>query len=48
LDECSERVGEASVELLVKMIHNGEKGVPVNRSSMLIQGEWIEGKTLRP
>jgi len=47
VDECSERVGEAGVEMLVKMIHEGEKGIPVNRSSTLIQGEWIEGKTLR-
>jgi len=47
VDECSERVGEAGVELLVKMIHDGTKGIPVNRSSTLIQGEWIGGKTLR-
>ena len=47
VDECSERVGEAGVEMLVKMIHDGAKGIPVNRSSTLIQGDWIEGKTLR-
>jgi LacI family transcriptional regulator len=48
VDECSERVGEAGVNSLVKMIQEGQKGIPTNRTSILLQGEWVEGKTLRP
>lgn len=47
VDERSESVGEAGVDLLVKMIERGEKGIPAKRSTTLLQGELVEGKTLR-
>jgi len=47
VDERSESIGESGVDILVKMIERGERGIPSKRSITLLQGEFVEGKTLR-
>ncbi|PAW76422.1 MAG: LacI family transcriptional regulator [Verrucomicrobia bacterium Tous-C9LFEB] len=39
--------GKRAVEYLVDLIHRGERGVPSIPSYLLIEGEWITGKTVR-
>lgn len=39
-------IGAKAVESLVDLIHRGERGPPVPHLSTLVQGEWIDGKTI--
>ncbi|MFA6962305.1 MAG: LacI family DNA-binding transcriptional regulator [Opitutaceae bacterium] len=39
-------VGEAAVDLLVKLIRRGETGIPSVRQSILVNGSWIEDHSL--
>jgi len=40
-------VGEAAVEMLIGMIHNGERGIPGFPRATLIGSRWIDGNTVR-
>ena len=40
-------VGEAAVEMLIGMIHNGERGIPVFPRATLIGSRWMDGATVR-
>lgn len=40
-------VGARAVELLVDLIHRGERGSPENLSYLLVEGTWKQGKTVR-
>ena len=42
------QIGVMAVDLLVDMIHRGERGVPVRPSLFMVEGSWVEGATLRP
>ena len=42
------QIGVMAVDLLVDMIHRGERGVPVRPSLFMVEGSWVEGNTLRP
>lgn len=44
--ESGERLGQAAVDLVVSMIQRGEKGVPITPLRQLIEGSWVEGRTL--
>lgn len=44
--ENSVRVGEVAVDMVVSMIHRGERGVPEIPQRTLIEGVWVPGKTL--
>lgn len=46
--ENSSLVGAAAVDFLVAMIQRGERGVPSFPQRILIEGEWIAGKTCPP
>lgn len=39
--------GAAAADLLVSLIHRGERGVPETPQTVLVEGRWMEGKTLR-
>lgn len=41
-------MGRAAVEHLVKMIQNNERGIPEERFQILIEGIWVDGKTIHP
>lgn len=40
-------LGPATVSLVVAQIHGNERGVPERQNAILIEGDWIEGSTLR-
>lgn len=46
--ENSFHIGEIAVDQVVAMIHRGERGIPEVPQRTLVEGEWCEGKTLRP
>ncbi len=37
-----------AVDLLVDMLHRGERGLPERPSLFMVEGSWAEGGTLRP
>jgi DNA-binding LacI/PurR family transcriptional regulator len=41
-------MGAAAIDMVVAQIHRNERGIPASPKAMLLEGEWIEGKTLRP
>jgi LacI family transcriptional regulator len=40
-------IGRRAVEVLVDMLHRGERGVPEMPTHLLVDGVWVPGKTLR-
>lgn len=47
IDQCNEITGEAAVDLAIAQLHRGEIGPPRSPRSSLIEGVWVEGRTLR-
>ncbi len=47
IDENPLLVGASAVDAAVGMIHRGERGVPENPRSILIEGSWFPGGSLR-
>lgn len=41
-------VGARAVELLIDLVHRGERGIPEIPSCLMIEGTWLDGKTIRP
>lgn len=39
-------IGHRAVDLLIGMLHRGETGLPETPVRLLVEGEWIPGKTL--
>ena len=49
MKQNAHRVGKAAVNLLTSLIHQNEKGVPLDSPiNMLIDGYWFDGPTVRP
>ncbi|MEI9999814.1 MAG: hypothetical protein WDO13_11995 [Verrucomicrobiota bacterium] len=44
----SYQIGVMAVDLLVDMIHRGERGLPQRPALHMVEGSWCEGETLRP
>jgi LacI family transcriptional regulator len=40
-------VGEAAVEMLLGLIHQDEKGIPLYPRATLIGSSWVNGMTVR-
>lgn len=40
-------LGSAAVDLVVAQIHRNEKGIPQFPQAVLLEGQWVEGTTLR-
>jgi LacI family transcriptional regulator len=40
-------IGRAAIDLVVAMLHRGERGVPVTPVRTLVESVWVPGKTLR-
>ncbi|MDO8542211.1 MAG: LacI family DNA-binding transcriptional regulator [Opitutaceae bacterium] len=47
IDERPFEVGTAAVDYLVSMQHRTERGVPDQPRRLLIEGKWVEGRTVR-
>lgn len=41
------RIGEIAVDVLVAMLHRGERGVPERPQRLHVEGPWVAGGTLR-
>lgn len=41
-------LGAGAVDLVVGQIHRNERGIPNRPKTMLVEGDWVEGQTLRP
>lgn len=48
IDQCSEEIGRAAVQLLISLINHNERGIPEVCRELLIDGRWVNGKTLPP
>lgn len=46
MDEHPELIGASAVEFLGKMIMHGERGIPRDPSTVMIDGVWLEGKSV--
>jgi LacI family transcriptional regulator len=42
-----DRLGAAAVELLTGQLTRGELGLPADPRVVLVEGRWVEGRTLR-
>jgi LacI family transcriptional regulator len=47
VNQESERVGAAAIDLLIQMLQRNELGVPKHPMGITIEGNWVDGKTLR-
>jgi DNA-binding LacI/PurR family transcriptional regulator len=47
MEQRNDLVGEAAVDLLVSMIHNGLSGVPKQPIATQVTSQWVAGKTIR-
>jgi len=48
MEQHNDLTGEASVDMLVTLLHNNETGVPLFPRATLIGGSWMDGTTVRP
>jgi hypothetical protein len=48
MNQRNDLVGEAAVDLVVSMIHNGLNGVPTQPVATLVPSQWVAGRTVRP
>lgn len=46
VDQCSDRVGAAAVDLVVEQLNNNEIGIPAQPKTVMIDGGWRDGPTL--
>jgi DNA-binding LacI/PurR family transcriptional regulator len=47
MDQHNDVTGEASVDMIIGMIHNDEKGIPLFPRATLIGSTWVDGSTVR-
>jgi LacI family transcriptional regulator len=47
MDENTEQIGATAVDVLVEMIHRGERGVPPTPVCHLVEATWVPGSTVR-
>ncbi|PTX94837.1 LacI family transcriptional regulator [Verrucomicrobia bacterium LW23] len=47
IHESNEQIGRTAINLLVGMLHRDERGVPRTPIQTLVDGDWVEGNTLR-
>lgn len=47
IDQCSDRIGAAAVDLLIEQLNNNEIGVPREAKTVMIDGVWRDGPSLR-
>lgn len=47
IDQQHELLGSAAIDILSAHINRNERGVPLNKKEMLIEGRWVEGSTTR-
>jgi LacI family transcriptional regulator/LacI family repressor for deo operon, udp, cdd, tsx, nupC, and nupG len=45
--ENSDEIGSVAVDMIVAMMHRGERGIPGKPQRIHVEGDWHEGRTLR-
>ncbi|MBC8094242.1 MAG: LacI family DNA-binding transcriptional regulator [Akkermansiaceae bacterium] len=48
IDQNSGEIGRAAVQLLISLINHNERGIPKVCREVLIEGSWVDGKSLPP
>lgn len=48
VSEAPLEVGAAAVDYLAGMLRHGERGLPKKPRRLLVEGDWVEGRTVRP
>jgi DNA-binding LacI/PurR family transcriptional regulator len=48
LDQHSDEIGKAAVDLVLSKLRAGERGIPKVRRTLLVHSHWREGATVRP
>ncbi len=46
INQQSERIGAAAVDLLVEQVNNNEYGIPTQPKTVMIEGRWSDGPTV--
>jgi len=46
MDQRNDLVGEAALDLLVSMIHNGQQGIPERAIATQVTSQWVMGSTV--
>jgi len=41
-------IGEMAVDTLISLIERHERGLPAQATTLMVEGQWNPGKTLRP
>lgn len=47
VDQNHQATGAAAVDLVVGQMHRNDYGIPCHPATLLIQGDWVEGATVR-
>lgn len=47
VNQCSDRIGAAAVDLLIEQLNNNELGIPAQPKTVMIDGVWHDGPSLR-
>ncbi|ATC63711.1 LacI family transcriptional regulator [Nibricoccus aquaticus] len=42
------KLGALGIEMLIGLLHRDDTGIPSDQHEVLLTGEWLEGRTLRP
>jgi hypothetical protein len=40
-------IGASAVDMLVSMVERHERGLPAQATTLMVEGQWNEGRTLR-
>jgi LacI family transcriptional regulator len=48
LDQKPGMVGAAAIDLIIGMIQRNETGLPVDPKTVMLEGAWLEGPTVKP
>ena len=53
-DECSgiyqngRLIGAYAIDALISMVERNDRGLPAQATTLMVEGQWNEGRTLRP
>jgi LacI family transcriptional regulator len=48
IDQNSKEIGKVAIQLLISLINHNERGIPRVCREVLVEGQWVDGKTLPP
>ena len=48
IDQQSQEIGRAAAQMLISLINHNERGIPEVCRELLIDGRWVDGRTLPP